>query len=138
MTLIDIINRLKNTAKNVKNINYVGDGDIYTLSTFPNLDYSVFFVTQTNHSMDKNTINYTLTLFYVDRLLNDSSNRLQIQSTGIVTLTNIINKFVNENDVEIDGNIQFTTFNQRFADECSGVFANVTFVVDNNLGICDF
>ena len=140
MTLIELITQLKNTAKKLPNINFVGDGDIYSLSTLPNLDYSVFFITQTNHSQDENNTKYTLSLFYVDRITNgNGNNKLAIQSNGITVLTNIINLFLRENDdVEVEYDIQFTSFLQRFADECAGVFANVTFVVDNNIGICGY
>ena len=139
MTLLDIVKELENIAKKQPNINYVGNGDIYALSTLPNVNYGVFYVTQSNHTQNENTINYTLTLFYVDRLMNDNSNRLQIQSNGITTLTNIINIFSMKNDdVEIQYNIPYTTFIQRFADDCSGVYCNVTITADNNIGICGY
>ena len=137
MTLYEITNALLATANKVPNINYVGTGDIYELNNKPNIDYGVFYITQTNHTQGENTIDYTLTLFYVDRVLNDGSNKLAIQSNGITTIGNIINLFLNTyDDVTVNYNIQYTTFLHRFADECSGVFANVTFTTDNNIGIC--
>lgn len=139
MTLYEVVDSFLNIAKNVPNINYVGQGDIYSLNTLPNVEYGVFFVTQTNHQMSENTITYNLTLFYVDRLKADGSNKLQIQSQGISTLGNIINLFSLHNDeVDIEYDIQYTTFLQRFADECSGVFCNVSITTDNNVGLCGF
>ena len=139
MTLYEIVDSFLSIAKNIPNINYVGEGDIYCLNTLPNVDYGVFFITQTNHQQSENTIKYTLTLFYVDRLKADSSNKLKIQSTGITTLGNIINIFSMKNEeVDIDYDIQYTTFLQRFADECSGVFCNVTITAPNGVGICGF
>ena len=136
MTLYEITNALLATAKKVPNINYVGTGDIYELNDKPNINYGVFYITQMNHTQGENTIDYTLTLFYVDRVLNDGSNKLAIQSNGITTIGNIINLFLNTYDnVEIRYDIQYTTFLQKFVDDCSGVFANVTFTVDNNIGI---
>ena len=35
MTLFEIINKLKDIAINKPNINYVGDGDVYTLNSGP-------------------------------------------------------------------------------------------------------
>ena len=137
MTLYEITNALLATAKKVPNINYVGTGDIYELNDKPNIDYGVFYITQTNHTQGENTIDYTLTLFYVDRVLKDGSNKLAIQSNGITAIGNVINLFLNTyDDVEVRYDIQYTTFLHRFTDECSGVFANVTFTVDNNIGIC--
>lgn len=139
MTLYEVVDSFLNIAKNVPNINYVGQGDIYSLNTLPNVEYGVFFITQTNHQMSENTITYNLTLFYVDRLKADGSNKLQIQSQGISTLGNIINLFSLHNDeVDIEYDIQYTTFLQRFADECSGVFCNVNITTDNNVGLCGF
>jgi hypothetical protein len=139
MTLYEVVDSFLNIAKNVPNINYVGQGDIYSLNTLPNVEYGVFFITQTSRQMSENTITYNLTLFYVDRLKADGSNKLQIQSQGISTLGNIINLFSLHNDeVDIEYDIQYTTFLQRFADECSGVFCNVSITTDNNVGLCGF
>lgn len=137
MTLIEIVKQFENIAKKMPNINYVGNGDIYSLSTLPNVEYGAFFITQTNHQMSENTIDYSLTLFYVDRLLSDGSNKLAIQSNGITMLANIINVFAMKNeDVEVNYDIQYTTFLQRFADECAGCYCNVVITTDNNVGIC--
>lgn len=139
MTLIDIVNEFLDIAKKQPNINYVNEGDIYDLNKLPNIDYGVFYITQTNHTQSEQMINYNLTLFYVDRIVKDGSNKLAIQSNGIVTIGNIINLFSLKNpDVEIDYDIEYTTFLHRFADECSGVFANVKIITDNNVGICGY
>ena len=139
MTLIDIVNEFLDIAKKQPNINYVNEGDIYDLNKLPNIDYGVFYITQTNHTQSEQMINYNLTLFYVDRIVKDGSNKLAIQSNGIITIGNIINLFSLKNpDVEIDYDIEYTTFLHRFTDECSGVFANVRIITDNNVGICGY
>lgn len=138
MTLFEIINKLKDIAINKPNINYVGDGDVYTLNSLPNLDYSVFFITQNEHSIDGDTITYNLNLFYIDRIADSEDNVLNIQSDGILQLTNIINNLVFSEDVDVDGEINFVPFIQRFADNCAGVYCSVSFTCDNNLGICHY
>lgn len=138
MTLLEIVKALKDIALKQPNINYVGEGDIYSLNTLPNIDYGVFFITQSNHSKNENTTTYTLTLFFVDRVTADGSNKLAIQSNGITLLANIINIFQLKNDVEIDENIDYTTFLQRFADDCSGVFCTVNITTDNGIGLCGY
>ena len=138
MTLYDIVTAFKNIAKKQPNINYVNDGDIYSLNSIPNLEYGVFFVTQSNHSQNEDTISYTLTLYYIDRLNADGSNTLQIQSNAIMALNNIINNFNQLYDVEIEYNINYTTFVHRFQDDCGGAFANVTIITDNELGVCGY
>lgn len=141
MTLIEVIDILKETAKTKPNIGYVCDGDIYVLNSTPNIEYSVFFITQGSHSLnyDDNTITYNLNLFYVDRLTETFDNRLIVQSNGIVALNNIINDFIESNeDVVVDGNISFTSFNQRFADDCCGVFCQIGITVKNEIGLCSY
>ena len=138
MTLFEIINKLKNIAISKPNINFVGDGDVYTLNSIPNIDYSVFFVTQNDHSIYQDTITYNLNLFYIDRISDSEDNTLNIQSDGMLQLTNIINTLVFSEDVDVDGEISFTPFIQRFADQCAGVYCNVRFIVDNNLGSCNY
>ena len=138
MTLFEIINKLKNIAISKPNINFVGDGDVYTLNSLPNIDYSVFFITQNDHSIDSDTITYSLNLFYIDRISDSEDNVLNIQSDGMLQLTNIINTLVFSEDVDVEGEITFTPFIQRFADQCAGVYCTVRFIVDNNLGTCNY
>lgn len=137
MTLQRIINEILGIAKKQPNINHVGCGDIYSLNTLPNIDYSVFYITQTNHTQNQNTVTYNLVLYYVDRLVNN--NTLQVQSQGMLVLNNIINILNNSLDeVEVDYNINYTTFTHRFADDCAGVFANLKITADAELGICGY
>ena len=96
------------------------------------------FYHQNEHSIDSNTITYNLNLFYIDRIADSEDNVLNIQSDGILQLTNIINNLVFSEDVDVDGEINFVPFIQRFADNCSGVYCSVSFVCDNNLGICHY
>lgn len=138
MTLFEIINKLKDIAISKPNINYVGDGDVYTLNSLPNIDYSVFFITQNDHLIDSDTITYSLNLFYIDRISDSEDNTLNIQSDGMLQLMNVINTLVFTEDVDVDGEIMFTPFIQRFADQCCGVYCNVRFVVENNLGNCSY
>lgn len=138
MTLFEIINKLKDIAISKQNINFVGDGDVYTLNSLPNIDYSVFFITQNDHSIYQDTITYSLNLFYIDRISDSEDNVLNIQSDGMLQLTNIINTLVFSEDVDVDGDITFVPFIQRFADQCAGVYCTVRFICDNNLGSCSY
>ena len=138
MTLFEIINKLKDIAISKPNINFVGDGDVYVLNSLPNIDYSVFFITQNDHSIYSDTITYSLNLFYIDRISDSEDNTLNIQSDGMLQLTNVINTLVFSEDVDVDGEITFTPFIQRFADQCAGVYCTVRFIVDNNLGTCNY
>ena len=47
-------------------------------------------------------------------------------------LSNIIKTIVEELSIEIYGNIIYQPFEQRFSQECAGIYANVTFLVPIN------
>lgn len=137
MTLYEICQAMQEIAMEQPNINYTGVGDIYDLNDTPNLKYGVFFITQSSHIIGEDTTQFQLTLYYVDRLFQDKSNTLQIQSVGIQLLNNIINQFNYEySNVNVEFDVNCTTFTHKFSDYCAGVFAQVTVEVDNNLGIC--
>ena len=138
MTLKELIEKIKTIARKQHNIGYVGEGDIYTLNSIPNIDYSVIFITQQNHSITADLSEYNINLFYVDRLMNDKSNRLDIQSHGITIINNIINQLASTIDVDVEYPVSFTTFTQRFSDECAGVFATIKITTDNELGLCAY
>ena len=138
MTLYEIINKLLTIAGNKPNIKFVGEGDIYELNHLTNIEYSVFYITQSNTTIEKGITTYSLNLFYVDRIIDGADNHLLVQSNGIDAITNIINELVLTEVVDIEGDVVFTTFFQRFSDDCSGVYAKVSFVTENNIGICSF
>lgn len=138
MTLKELIEKIKTIARKQHNIGYVGEGDIYTLNSIPNIDYSVIFITQQNHSITADLSEYNINLFYVDRLFVDDSNRLDIQSHGITVINNIINQLTSTIDVDVEYPVSFTTFTQRFTDECGGVFATIKITTDNELGLCAY
>ena len=71
---------------------------------------------------------YSFSLIYADRLKNDLSNQIEIQSVGIDTLENILRK-LEDFGIYSEEAVTFQVFNQRFLDECAGVFCNVTFSV---------
>lgn len=139
MTLRYTIQSLLECAREEDNVNFVGTGDIYTLNNLPDIDYGVFYITQNNTLQYENYTVFSFTLFYVDRLINenDDLNRLKIQSDGIQHLTNILNRFNYTEDIALSYPLQFTSFAQRFADDCAGVFCSVQITADN-LGICEY
>lgn len=136
MTLSEVIKTMEVIASNQPSINMIVENDIFRLNEKADARYGVFAFVQGQHSaaVDSNVIDYTFTLFYVDRLLNDRSNQIEIQSVGIQTLNNIIST-LDEAGIFSEQTYSFQVFNQRFLDECAGVFCNVTLSVPIN-GSC--
>ena len=129
MTLLQIIDILKGIALSQANIRSATDGDIYdALNGSLRVKYGAFHINQTSHQTTENTDTYGLNLFYVDRLEDDDSNRLQIQSIGKTVLDNIVRTFCEDYDTDMP-TITYTPFTQRFTDMTAGVYATITLTV---------
>jgi len=129
MTLYQIIDTLKKIALTQPNIRTATDGDVFdAMNSNPSIKYGVFHVTQTTHTEDEQFDNFGLNLFVIDRLEDDDSNRVSVQSTAKQLLSNIIGTFCETFDAE-HNNITYQIFTQRFKDLTAGVWATVTFQV---------
>ena len=130
MTLVEVIKAIEYVAIRQPSINMIVRNDVFRINEKPDARYAIFAWTQGQHntSVDSDYINYTFTFFYVDRLKNDRTNQIEVQSVGVQTLDNII-RALDEAGVYSELNYTFQVFNQRFLDECAGVFCNVTLSV---------
>lgn len=131
-----LIKGLIKCAAKEPNINFVGCNDIYKLNSIPDLEYSCFWVTPNTFTMEEDTITYSINLYYIDRWDESEENQLSIQSTGILALTNIINRFQAFTQAEVVYPITFTPFYQQFKDITAGVYARIDIIVDNDIGQC--
>lgn len=130
MTLKELIRTIEVVASHQPAINMVVENDIFRLNNKADARYGVFAFVQGLHntSIDSSVISYSFTLFYVDRLRNDRKNQIEIQSVGIQTLDNIIRQ-LDDLGIYAESDYSFQVFNQRFLDECAGVFCNVSLSV---------
>lgn len=130
MTLLELIKTMEVIASHQPSIHMVVENDIFRLNNKADAKYGVFAFVQGQHStsIDSNVITYAFTLFYVDRLKNDRSNQIEIQSVGIQSLDNIIRQLDNLG-IYSETSYSFQVFNQRFTDDCAGVFCNVNLSV---------
>lgn len=130
MTLSELIKTLEIIASHQPSIKMVVENDIFRLNNKADARYGVFAFLQGQHStsIDSSVITYAFTLFYVDRLKNDRSNQIEIQSVGIQTLDNII-RALDDLGIYSEQSYTFQVFNQRFSDECAGVFCQVNLSV---------
>lgn len=124
MNLAQLVERLKAVALAQPSIRTVVENDVFRLNAMASVKYGVFAFTQGQHraNIDTGVTTFTFSLFYVDRLTEDASNEVEVQSVGIETLTNIIQTLADEFGVST---WTINTFNQRFADLCAGAYATV-------------
>lgn len=128
MMLRDLIQLIEDYKDGNPLIGLVVPNDIFRLNTLPDVTYPVLGWTQGQHRLtaENGLLYFSLTVFYVDRLLADKSNELEIQSAGVAVLTDLVH-YLEDRGAFVYGDITLTPFNQRFTDECAGVYASITF-----------
>lgn len=101
------------------------EGDVYEFLNSGNHKYPSIILTTQNVSTTDNINSISGTLFCVDRLTDDSSNRLEIQSNAFNKLQRIISA-LEENTINLQSNT-YTPFTEKFADLCGGMFVEFSF-----------
>lgn len=124
MTLIETIKAVERIAAIQPSVNMIVRNDVFRLNTCPDAKYGVFAWTQREHTVGEDLNTYSFVFFYVDRLTEDKGNELEVQSVGIQTLDNIV-RTLREGGIWAEDTWTAQTFNQRFLDECAGVWATI-------------
>lgn len=129
MNLLEVIRSVERVAASQPTIHSIVRNDVFRLNSLPDAKYGVFAWLQGEHRTDElaDLFYYSFTFFYVDRLTFDKGNEVEIQSVGIETLENILTTL--EAADLMAGEHTFRTFNQRFSDECAGVYCQLTLEV---------
>lgn len=125
MTLYETIQTLNYYASKQPAINAVIEsGDIYDISKENyEMKFGTFCVQQEpEYQCDGNQWTFNFILYYVDRLTQDKSNRLEIQSVGIETINAIVNKVTSLSMINVDWSSNINVFTERFTEECAGAY----------------
>lgn len=137
MTLYEIIHHLIDCAAAQPNINTTLTDNIYQLNTMGDVEYTAVCVSFVRCSTTEDIDNYTLNIFYVDRLNENRNNQVDIQNMGVLVLRNIINRFNSiDDETQVDYEYQITPFYEKFTADCSGVFATIN-VTTPTIGLCE-
>lgn len=126
MRLVQVIKLIEQVAAAQPSVHMIVRDNVLKLNSDPSARYGVFVWTQGQHgeSIDSDWRTWRFTFFYVDRLVRGGKNVTEIQSVGIDTLSNVIRQLAETLEVS---EWTYDTFTQRFADECAGAWASVTF-----------
>lgn len=136
MNLKELTNLLKINSISKKSVNEFNEGDVYeNLNSgehkYGNINFTINSVEHTENTMLINCY-----LFYIDRLLEDNSNKLDIWTTGVNTLKQVLESSKSVADFFDYSQLTFTTFTEKFSDLCAGVYATVQIEVLDG-GTCD-
>lgn len=121
MSLYDIIQNILDVSENHNLVREVGEGDIYKYLNSSEHQYPCVFLTVSSINDDLNLRNVNCTLFYVDRLTSDESNKILVQSLGLSVLSDIVERIAGDVDT-----VEYTTFTEKFTDLCGGVYASLS------------
>lgn len=135
--LYNLIKNIKSLAKSEPNIRFAEEGDVYVLNNQQDIDYPAFILTQGEHSgnFDDETQTFGFSLFAVDRLVSDQSNKVDVQNWAINFIERLIDKIESCGLGQINSDYRIETFTERFNSLCAGAFVQLNIQVNSE--ICD-
>ena len=139
MNLQNTLEYIASVAQNHPLINSSYVGSIYDLNSNTNTKYAVFAVEDIDVTKQNHTLLYNCYLYVVDRVMNDESNTIAVQTMAVNTLQEIINYIESySQSLEVYGSYIITPIRQKFADECAGAYVQLRLVSQNDIGECAF
>lgn len=130
MNYFELCTNILNNAGKHKFVREVYYGDVYEFNNLPNRKYPNFVLTANGSSVSGDITTYQFNAFLTDRLVDDKSNTLEVQSECKTILEQIFaNGFTG-----LD-NISYTVWTEKFNDLCAGCYASFSISLPNEL-IC--
>lgn len=139
MNLQNTLEYIASVAQNHPLINSSYVGSIYELNSNTNTKYAVFAVEDIDVTKQSNSLLYNCYLYVVDRVMNDESNTIAVQTMAVNTLQEIINYIEGySQSLQVYGSYIITPIRQKFSDECAGAYVQLKMVSQNDIGECAF
>ena len=126
MNYFGLVNRILDIAGSHDYVFETYYGDIYEFENSGNRKYANVVLTPTQSVDSGDYTTYTFTLFSTDRLTDDKSNKVAVQSHCKSILTGILDKLCETGDVTLSS-ATFYYWTEKFNDLCGGCY--VTFTV---------
>ena len=135
MNFIQILKKLEAYSLSLPYVNSTNLGDIYEyLNGKPNVKYAAVNIDINQSTRNDNLISYSVYLYFVDRLVEDKSNWMEIKTTAEQVLNSIVNYAAEIGDVDDGWTINY--FEQQFSDYCAGGYVQFNLEVPNEIGDC--
>lgn len=130
MNYFTLINTILDTAKKHKLIEETYYGDIYEFENSGTRRYSNFVLTSQGTTESENITTYNFNAFVTDRLTDDKSNLIEVQSISKTILSQILKECFDN-----IGDITYTFWTEKFNDLCAGCYASFSVSIPNEI-IC--
>ena len=135
MNFIQLLKKLEAYSLSLPYVHSTNLGDIYEyLNGKPNVKYASVNIHINHSTRNDNLITYSVYLYYVDRLVEDKSNWIEVKTTAEQVLNSIVNYAAEIGDVDDGWTIHY--FEQQFADYCAGGYVQFNLEVPNIMGEC--
>ena len=135
MNFIQILKKLEVYSLSLPYVHSANLGDIYEyLNGKPNVKYAAVNIDINQSTRNDNLITYSVYLYFVDRLVEDKSNWMEIKTTAEQVLNSIVNYAAEIGDVDDGWTINY--FEQQFSDYCAGGYVQFNLEVPNEIGDC--
>ena len=135
MNFIQILKKLEAYSLSLPYVNSTNLGDIYEyLNGKSNVKYAAVNIDINQSTRNDNLITYSVYLYYVERLVEDKSNWMEVKTTAEQVLNSIVNYAAEIGDVYDGWTINY--FEQQFADYCAGGYVQFNLEVPNVMGEC--
>lgn len=135
MNFIQILKKLEVYSLSLPYVHSANLGDIYEyLNGSPNVKYASVNIDINQSTRNDNLITYSVYLYYVDRLVEDKSNWMEVKTTAEQVLNSIVNYAAEIGDVDDGWTINY--FEQQFSDYCAGGYVQFNLEVPNVIGDC--
>jgi hypothetical protein len=121
MTYFELVNRILAVAGSHEFVHETYYGDVYEFENSGARKYTNVVLTITNSTDSDDVTTYTFNLFATDRLLDDKSNKVAVQSLSKTILTGILDKLCEGGDIALSS-ATFYYWTEKFNDLCAGAY----------------
>lgn len=129
MDFRDFYNKVKTYALNTETVESFYELDVYMNWNSLHINYASF---DCNINYIRRVDNYEVvncTMYYGQKLKNDSSNLFEAQSSGYKAIVNVLNHLKDDYEIDAYEDIQILPFHQQFADILAGCYCDVNIYV---------
>ena len=134
MTFTQLITEVQKVALKQHNVNSFSSEDVYEYWNRPHIQYASVNIGLESADRTENTIVYNCVLYYGDRLIQNASNKIAIQDDAVKVLQAIISNL--PDNITYYTPINYTVFEQEFADYIAGAYCRVRLETEFDQGNC--